>query len=110
MNPWNNPDETDQQLEDDHRAPDARARRRMRLAARASEWNPHYLAYCRAHGHTPEEQRDLDREAFPGGINCGFMLWMSEQRRLFNEAHPEAFYDRHIIADHDAWSAWLSRH
>ena len=73
-------------------------------------WNPRYVYYARAHGHSPEEQFELDKEAHPGGCMVGFMLWISEKKAEFYEAHPEAFVmDRHAISDDAAWDDFLRK-
>ena len=50
--------------------------------------NPRFLAYCAANGFTPEEMLEHDRQRFPGGHMCGFVLWISEMivkwKREFN--------------------------
>ena len=45
----------------------------------SENYQPRYLAYCKAHGRKPEEQMEHDREQWPGGIMCGFILWMSQK-------------------------------
>ena len=48
-------------------------------------WNPRYLAYCRAHGQSdPAKQLDMDAERWPGGVMCGFILWMMNRLSEFN--------------------------
>lgn len=49
--------------------------------------NPRYLAYCRAHGKTPEEMRVQDAEDFPGGKMCGFILWINGKVSEFAKKH-----------------------
>jgi hypothetical protein len=45
-----------------------------------AKWNPRYLAYMRAHGFTdPDAMLEADRERWPGGVMCGFTLWIREQ-------------------------------
>ena len=71
--------------------------------------NPRYAAYAQAHGRTPDEMMVHDRDKWPGGCMCGFIVWISEQRQGFWEACPAAFVDRHTytIHDQDAWTAFL---
>lgn len=69
--------------------------------------NPRYVVYARAHGKTPDEMMAHDDKAWPGGVMCGFIIWMSQQQTLFYKAHPEAFLDRYTISDSAAWDAWL---
>ena len=73
-----------------------------------SNWtNPRYVAYAQAHGHTPDEQMTSDEKAWPGGVMCGFMIWMSQQKELFYKAHAECFLDHWTISDQKAWTTWL---
>lgn len=78
-----------------------------------ADWNPRYIAYCQAHGHTPEQQKDHDEQAYPGGRMCGFILWIGEAwHRWAQEAGEKrsgydgqgAWSDR----QHAAFDAWLN--
>jgi hypothetical protein len=71
--------------------------------------NPRYASYARAHGRLPVEQLAADKEEYPGGAMCGFILWMSTQLRLFAIAHPEGITPNQTVIDHDEWSAFLER-
>lgn len=74
--------------------------------------NPRYLAYCRAHGKTPEQMEARDGILWPGGSMVGFQLWMAEQKRAFHAANPGAFFDPNkaeSIVDFAAWDAWLEQ-
>jgi len=86
-----------------------------------SDWNPRYLAYCRAMGQkTPEAMLAVDRERFPGGHMVGFMIFMSENWSEFERLYlppprpPRPFgsfrdLDRQIwrLDNHDAFDTWL---
>ena len=41
--------------------------------------NTRYLAYCKAHGNTPDAQMAADEVAYPGGKMCGFLLWIGRK-------------------------------
>jgi len=51
--------------------------------------NSVYLAYSAAHGKTHEEMIASDRIKYPGGVMCGFQLWVAERKREFLQQHPE---------------------
>lgn len=63
-------------------------------------WSREYVAYSKAHGNTPEKQIEKDDAAWPGGIMCGFILWMSEAISQFKKEHPECFIGD-VILDHE---------
>ncbi len=59
------------------------------ITFKVTGWNPRYLAYCYAHGvPDPDAMLELDRERWPGGVMCGFILWINarwaEWRELQN--------------------------
>ncbi|MDE1139543.1 MAG: hypothetical protein PW999_07780 [Paraburkholderia tropica] len=68
-------------------------------------WNPRYLAYCYAHGSTPEAMRESDRVKFPGGKFAGFMCWNGEQWREFEKVRTMGRLK--TTADHSAYDEWL---
>jgi hypothetical protein len=71
------------------------------------KWNPRYVQYALAHRKTPEQMIEADKERWPGGHMAGFMIWISQRKSEFYEAHPEAFLDRYRISDHKAWDDWI---
>ena len=76
-------------------------------------WNPRYVAYASAHGQTPEDMIQRDREKYPGGSMCGFILWISDMYNKFFKEHPEHFFTSEngkrpiAIMDQDAWTKFL---
>ena len=60
------------------------------------DMNPRYVAYAKLNGKTPAEMLESDRETWPGGCMCGFILWISENERSFFRMHPEAYVGRSI--------------
>jgi len=69
--------------------------------------NPRYAAYARAHGMTRDDMMAHDRQKYPGGCMCGFVVWISEQRQAFLKLHPAAFLGRHVIVDQESWTEFL---
>lgn len=46
-----------------------------------------YKAYCLIHGATSsEEMMAFDRKRYPGGIMCGYILWIGQMWRKFEQA------------------------
>ena len=73
--------------------------------APAEEWNPRYTAYAAAHGREPAAMLEHDREAHPGGIMGGFVVWMSGRWAAWDKAFPHrrAHIGPELHADFDAW-------
>jgi len=75
------------------------------------QWNPRYLAYCRAHGNNdPEAMLEQDREKYPGGCMCGFILWLQNMWSQFHKfmevpANSETAYSQKY---HDKFDLWLN--
>ena len=66
-----------------------------------------YLAYSAAHGKTHEEMIESDRIKYPGGVMCGFQLWVDERKREFLKEHPEQDCFGNI-GNLDVWSKYLT--
>ena len=72
-----------------------------------TEYQPRYVAYCKANGNTPEAHLEADRLRYSGVRMCGFICWMSDRKRAFAAAHPEKMLNG-LVADHDAFTAFLN--
>lgn len=73
--------------------------------------NPRYLAYCAAHDTLdPDAMLETDRIRWPGGIMCGFMLWVRDQWAAWYEETGEKPEHRDVPSprQHAAFDAWLS--
>lgn len=65
-----------------------------------TEWNGRFVQYARVHGRTPEAQIEFDRERYPGGSMCGYVLWnkarIHEWKTLVNfprcPGHPSEWW------------------
>lgn len=72
--------------------------------------NPRYIAYAKTHGRTPKKQLEYDREQYPGGCMCGFILWISKNLREFKKKHPECFIGPLISPDGQiVWTNFLKK-
>ena len=70
------------------------------------DWNPRYVAFALAHGKSPMQQMIDDEKRWPGGVMCGFILWMSKAEKLFKKQQPSAFIGPHI-SNQDAWTEFV---
>jgi len=48
-----------------------------------------YMCYAHAHGRTIAEQRELDREQWPGGCMTGYILWHRRRKAAFLLLWPD---------------------
>lgn len=71
--------------------------------SQTNEYQPRYLAYCRARGYDPEVMLQRDREQFPGGCMAGYINWISN---LWNVWESEG-NDRRAPEGHEKFDAWL---
>ena len=85
-------------------------------------WNSRYLEYARVHGESdPETMLAKDRETYPGGVMCGFTLWIQRKWREWYASLPKcdgigpnrlciiAGHDRRLHQDHEAFDRWLAK-
>ncbi|MFH0917012.1 MAG: hypothetical protein V1912_11300 [bacterium] len=72
-----------------------------------SDINPRYLAYCRAHGMTPDEMLAHDRQEYPGGVNVGFVNWFNAQWRAWRASIGLTVRRPLTDAEVAAFDAWL---
>ena len=73
------------------------------------KWNPRFIAYAKAHGHTPQEQLDHDDIAWSGGKMVGFMLWIRDAWIAWPKTtgeKPECG-DGYSNRQHRLFDAWL---
>ncbi len=81
------------------------------LPAEERLYQPRYLAYCRAHGLSPNEMMAHDLERFPGGLMAGFVLWLGARwQEWFAEVGHQRVKNRFAYVmpeEHEAFSAWL---
>ena len=70
--------------------------------------NPYYLAYCEAHGRTPDEMKAHDRKRFPGGCMADYMIWNQNKWSEFAKAHGMSRLElRSMINLPERFVAWL---
>lgn len=72
------------------------------------KYQPRYLAYAKAHKRTPEEMKRHDREHWPGGINTGFILWISASWSEWLKMHSRKRDSILSEEDHEMFTRWVS--
>lgn len=72
-----------------------------------AEYQSRYVAYARAHGAMPAEMLERDRERWPGGVMCGFILWIGRQWKAWAAEAGESLEIRDE-AKHNRFDAWLA--
>jgi len=73
-----------------------------------AQWQPRFTLYSQVHGKTPEAMLAHDKQLWPGGCMCGFMLWIGaawshwhQSRGLCRSEHIKT------QADHDSFNKML---
>lgn len=70
--------------------------------------NPRYVIYASAYGRTPDEQREFDKEAYPGGSCVGFSGFISKAWGLFAKDNNVPRSEVHLLPnDHTRFDEWL---
>lgn len=68
----------------------------------SDNWNPYYLAYCKAKGVNPGSDRN----------NVPFMNWMAERKQEYAELFPDMLTDGGYmlgnIIDHEHWGRFVT--
>lgn len=49
-----------------------------------TQWVRPVVLFALAHGRTPEEQLAADDVRWPGGVMCGYLLWISQAQQRWN--------------------------
>lgn len=72
-------------------------------------WQPRYVAYCYSQGELdPSHMLETDRERWPGGVMCGFILWIQEQWRVYRKLNNLPPNEPVSEAHHENFDTWLS--
>jgi hypothetical protein len=69
---------------------------------------PRYLAYCRAHGATPEEQRAADAKRYLGGWTIGYVFWVRHELAAWCALNGRFRLEMNG-ADHVEFTEWLGK-
>ena len=71
-----------------------------------TKYNSRWLAYIKVHGYkNPEEALAGEKKKYPGGCMCGFIIWIQEQWKEFNES-----IGKNLLKDtHEKFDAWLNK-
>jgi hypothetical protein len=73
------------------------------------QWNPEYLAYCRAKGNAePEDQLGFDVATYAGASMTGFICWTNDHLVKFSKIIKT---DRFLMTNEDriSYRQWLDR-
>ena len=70
--------------------------------------NPRYLAYCLEHRQSPDDMLATDRQRYPGGCMCGFLLWMSARLQEWRRMRERERFEVMVAADHRDFLAYLA--
>jgi len=71
-------------------------------------WQPRYLCYCVAHAEPdPARMLETDRERWPGGVMCGYVLWIGERWREWRSISGVPRDAMLLEADHKDFDKWL---
>lgn len=72
-------------------------------------WNPRYLEYCRVQSvDSPEDMLKIDDERWPGGVMCGYTLWIQEKWRLWRKDNGIGANDILGKEAHSLFDRWLA--
>lgn len=71
-------------------------------------WNPRYVHYARVHGHAPEAMLEVDRERWPGGLMCGFTLWIQARWREWDRLVGWPSGEPHSSEQGKQFDLWLA--
>ena len=68
-------------------------------------WNSRYVAYANAHGKTARTMLPFDRKRWPGGVMCGYIIWINGKWNEFAKAIGVERYWAGL--QQDRFDAWL---
>ncbi len=75
--------------------------------------NPRYLAYCKSQGEPdPDKMMEKDKELYPGGFMCGFILWIQSMWNEWKEENKKFYKGDSRTpsdSDHDLFDSWLQK-
>lgn len=65
----------------------------MNNQPRPKTYQPRFFSYAKSQGLTPDQTLERDQRLYPGGVMCGFILWMNENihKYLARKNEPRIF-------------------
>lgn len=74
------------------------------------KFNPRFVEYCRLTGGlSAEETLKRDAETYPGGLMCGFILWLGDRWKEWSrEFHDVDYVEIKSEAHHAHFDTWLA--
>lgn len=73
-----------------------------------AKYQPRYIAYAAANNMTPSAMLSHDKDRFKGGCMAGFMIWITEKSREYQDASPESFIGKSLI-NHEGFTDFITR-
>lgn len=70
------------------------------------KYNPRYSHYCASNHNIESAQLIIDKQVYPGGCMCGFIIWISEHWREFKlliNYPPNTFISESTHIEFDNW-------
>ena len=46
-----------------------------------TKYQSRYIAYAKAHSMRPDKMLEYDSNRFPGGLMCGYILWITKTKK-----------------------------
>jgi len=66
------------------------------------QWNYRYVLYAKAHGKTPQEMMDSEKDM------VNYMCWINDQWCLCRDLNPDVEVHNGSYSNHEFFDAWLT--
>lgn len=65
-----------------------------------------FAAYAKSHKMSPDEILKHDRKMYPGGVMCGYILWISKKLKEYKKLNPSAYLGN-VLCDQEGFTKFL---